>query len=249
MELVTGFKSLDEAIGGLQYGSLVTLAGRPCMRTEYFIYTLMRSWIKVDVVKEGFVFFSLKDKKERVYRHLFGSDYTDEAIDAKYVVEMHRSGIELSVLCDKIRMYTWKEGKRVFVIDNFNNIEARGIRDLHHEMHTIAKTLSKLAHELDVIIIVDAMLFSYYIEEREGIDAKIPSLADLGYEGMSGDLDVFSDMVLGFWSPEKYHIYLNERGDDLSNIVQIEVLKNVYDDASEGKRLELYMDNKTGTLY
>ena len=249
MELVTGFKSLDEAISGLQYGSLVTLAGRPCMRTEYFIYTLMRSWIKVDVVKEGFVFFSLKDKKERVYRHLFGSDYTDEAIDAKYVVEMHRSGIELSVLCDKIRMYTWKEGKRVFVIDNFNNIEARGIRDLHHEMHTIAKTLSKLAHELDVIIIVDAMLFSYYIEEREGIDAKIPSLADLGYEGMSGDLDVFSDMVLGFWSPEKYHIYLNERGDDLSNIVQIEVLKNVYDDASEGKRVELYMDSKTGTLY
>ena len=249
MELVTGFKCLDAAISGLQYGSLVTLAGRPCMRTEYFIYTLMRSWIKVDVVKEGFVFFSLKDKKERVYRHLFGSDYTDEAIDAKYVVEMHRSGIELSVLCDKIRMYTWKEGKRVFVIDNFNNIEARGIRDLHHEMHTIAKTLSKLAHELDVIIIVDAMLFSYYIEEREGIDAKIPSLADLGYEGMSGDLDVFSDMVLGFWSPEKYHIYLNERGDDLSNIVQIEVLKNVYDDASEGKRVELYMDSKTGTLY
>ena len=249
MELVTGFKCLDAAISGLQYGSLVTLAGRPCMRTEYFIYTLMRSWIKVDVVKEGFVFFSLKDKKERVYRHLFGSDYTDEAIDAKYVVEMHRSGIELSVLCDKIRMYTWKEGKRVFVIDNFNNIEARGIRDLHHEMHTIAKTLSKLAHELDVIIIVDAMLFSYYIEEREGIDAKIPSLADLGYEGMSGDLDVFSDMVLGFWSPEKYHIYLNERGDDLRNMVQIEVLKNVYDDSSEGKRVELYMDSKTGTLY
>lgn len=249
MELVTGFKSLDAAISGLQYGSLVTLAGRPCMRTEYFIYTLMRSWIKVDVVKEGFVFFSLKDKKERVYRHLFGSDYTDEAIDAKYIVEMHRSGIELSVLCDKIRMYTWKEGKRVFVIDNFNNIEARGIRDLHHEMHTIAKTLSKLAHELDVIIIVDAMLFSYYIEEREGIDAKIPSLADLGYEGMSGDLDVFSDMVLGFWSPEKYHIYLNERGDDLRNMVQIEVLKNVYDDSSEGQRVELYMDSKIGTLY
>lgn len=249
MELVTGFKSLDEAIGGLQYGSLVTLAGRPCMRTMYFVHTMMRSWMKTDIVKEGFIFFSLKDKKERVYRHLFGSDYADEAIDAKYIVEMHRSGIELSVLCDKIRMYTWKEGKRVFVIDNFNNIEARGIRDLHHEMHTIAKTLSKLAHELDVIIIVDAMLFSYYIEEREGWDAKIPSLADLGYEGMSGDLDVFSDMVLGFWSPEKYRIYLNESGDDLSNIVQIEVLKNVYDDASEGKRLELYMDSKTGTLY
>jgi hypothetical protein len=60
---------------------------------------------------------------------------------------------------------------------------------------------------------------------------------------------VFSDLVLGFWSPEKYHIYLNERGEDLRNMVQIEVLKNVYDDASEGQRVDLYMDSKTGTLY
>ena len=83
MELVTGFKSLDETIGGLQYGSLVTLAGRPCMRTLYFIHTMMRSWIKSNLIKEGFVFFSLKDRKERVYRHLFGTDYTDEAAARK----------------------------------------------------------------------------------------------------------------------------------------------------------------------
>mgnify|MGYP003288507142 CR=1 FL=1 len=248
MELVTGFKSLDEAIGGLQYGCLVTLAGRPRMRTQYFIYTMMRSWIKSNLIKDGFVFFSLSDRKERVYKHLFGLDYTDEAVDTKYVVEMERSEIYLSVLCDKIRMYAWKEDKRVFVIDKFNDLENGGISNVYYEMLTIAKTLSKLAHELDVIIIVNAVLFSNYIE-GEGIDAKVPSFADLGYEGMPGDLDVFSDVVLSFWSPEKYRIYLNESGDDLSNIVQIEVLKNVYDDASEGKRLELYMDNKTGTLY
>ena len=244
MELVTGFKSLDETIGGLQYGSLVTLAGRPCMRTRYFIYTMMRSWIKSNLIKDGFVFFSLSDRKERVYKHLFGL----EAVDTKYVVEMERSEIYLSVLCDKIRMYAWKEDKRVFVIDKFNNLENGGISNVYYEMLTIAKTLSKLAHELDVIIIVNAVLFSNYIE-GEGIDTKVPSFADLGYEGMPGDLDVFSDMVLGFWSPEKYHIYQDPFGKDLRNMVQIEVLKNVNDDASEGKRVELYMDSKTGTLY
>ena len=89
------------------------------------------------------------------------------------------------------------------------------------------------------------MLFSYYIEEREGIEGKHPSLADLGYHGMSGDLDVFSDVVLGFWSPEKYHIYLNEKGEDLRGILEIEVLKNVNDDNSEGRRISMRINRET----
>ena len=177
MELVTGFKSLDETIGGLQYGSLVTLAGRPCMRTLYFIHTMMRSWIKSDSLEKGFVFFSLNNIKERVYTLLYGTDYIEEDVDTRCVVEMERCNIYLSVLCDKIRMYAWKEGKRVFVIDKFNDIETGGISNVYYEMLTIAKTLSKLAHELDVIIIVNAVLFSNYIE-GEGIDTKVPSFAD-----------------------------------------------------------------------
>ena len=132
-----------------------------------------------------------------------------------------------------------------FVIDNFNMIETRAEYDSRYCRQMIAKELCKLAHELDVIIIVDAMLFSYYIEEREGIEGKHPSLADLGYHGMSGDLDVFSDVVLGFWSPEKYHIYLNEKGEDLRGILEIEVLKNVNDDNSEGRRISMRINRET----
>lgn len=105
--------------------------------------------------------------------------------------------------------------------------------------------MSKLAHELDIIIIVDAMLFSCYLEEREGIEGKYPNLGDLGYQGMSGDKDVYSDMVLGFWVPEKYYIYQNELGEDLHRVVEIEVLKNINNDNSEGRRVTLYMNKNT----
>ena len=58
--LLTGFQSLDEIFGGFCYSNLVTLAGRPCMRTEYFTYTMMRNWIQNDMVEDGFVFFSMR---------------------------------------------------------------------------------------------------------------------------------------------------------------------------------------------
>lgn len=244
--LTTTFEALDSIIEGFHCGSLISLAGRPCMRMEYFTYTMMRNWMRDEATDEGFVFFSLLEKRETIAKRL-GFQKEDEV--AGCIVESHLRGMELTTLCEKIRQYIWKEHKKVFVIDNFNMIDARGYKDLHQERYCIARELCKLAHELDIILIVDAMLFSYYIEEREGIDAKHPCLADLGYEGMSGDLDVFSDVVLSFWSPEKYHIYLNERGEDLHNVVEVEVLKNVNDDASEGKTVTLYMDKRVGRLY
>ena len=52
-KLPTGFTPIDEVIEGFHYGNLVTLAGRPCMRTEYFSYTMMRNWIQNDMIDEA----------------------------------------------------------------------------------------------------------------------------------------------------------------------------------------------------
>lgn len=243
-KLPTGIEPLDSVIGGFHYGNLITLAGRPCMRTEYFTYSLLRNWLNDEIVNEDVVFFSLRTRKELV-THRIGLQVADGQEPIKWTAEYHLRGLELSTLCNKIRSYVWNEQKGVFVIDNFNFIEVRGDYDLRHHRQMIAKELCKLAHELDVIIIVDAMLFSYYIGDGEGIEGKYPSLADLGYQGMSGDLDVFSDVVLGFFVPEKYHIYQNEMGEDLRGILEIEVLKNVNDDYSEGKRISLRMNHET----
>ena len=243
-KLPTGIEPLDSIIGGFHFGNLITLAGRPCMRTEYFTYKLMRYWLNDETVDEDIVFFSLRTREELV-THRIGLKVVDGKETMKWTAEYHLRGLELSILCDKIRSYVCNEQKRVFVIDNFNFIETKECRDLRHYRQMIAKELCKLAHELDVIIIVDAMLFSYYIGDGEGMEGKYPSLADLGYQGMSGDLDVFSDVVLGFFVPEKYHIYQNEMGEDLRGVLEIEVLKNVNDDYSEGRRISLYMNKET----
>lgn len=243
-KLRTGIESLDNVIGGFHYGNLITLAGRPCMRTEYFTYSMLRNWLSDETVDEDIVFFSLRTREELV-THRIGLQVVDVKESMKWTAEYHLRGLKLSILCDKIRSYVCSEQKRVFVIDNFNFIETREDYDLRYYRQMVAKELCKLAHELDVIIIVDAMLFSYYIGDGEGMEGKYPSLADLGYQGMSGDLDVFSDVVLGFFVPEKYHIYQNEMGEDLRGILEIEVLKNVNDDYSEGRRISLYMDGDT----
>ena len=243
--LLTGFDSLDNLIGGFQFGSLITFAGRPCMRTEHFTYSLMRYWLNNKDIEEDIVFFSLRTREEFVTNRMALHTLGENQRSTRWRAEYHMKGLDLSLLCDKIRSYAWKENKRVFVIDNFNMIENSVYQDLRQNNQIIAKELCKLSHELGVIIIVDAMLFSYYIEEREGIEGKHPCLADLGYQGMSGDLDVFSDVVLGFWAPEKYHIYRHGTGEDLREIVEIEVLKNVEDDNSEGRRISLLMNKKT----
>lgn len=245
-KLRTGLEALDNVIGGFHYGDLITLAGRPCMRTEYFVYTLMRYWLNEQSVDEEVVFFSLQTRKEMVM-HRMAMQVGEGKLEAmKWTVEYHLKGVELSILCDKIRMYALKEGKRVFVIDDFNMIEHKESKDfVRYNRQIIAKELRKLAHELDVIIIVDAMLFSYYVEDGVDIEDKHPSLADLGCQGLSGDLDVFSDVVLGFWVPEKYHIYLNVKGEDLRGMMEVEVLKNVNDDNSEGRRISLRMNSET----
>ena len=243
-KLPTGFTPIDEVIEGFHYGNLVTLAGRPCMRTEYFTYTMIRNWVQNDMIDDGFVFFSLINKRNDIAKLLDELCNTDSPDAQKWILEPHYRGIKLSDLCEKIKRYVWEKKMRVFVIDNFNMIEDKSSADLRYDKHIIAKELLKLAHELDIIIIVDAILFSYYIEEREGLYAKIPSLSDLGYKGWSGDLDVFSDVVLSFWSPEKYHIYINEEGEDLHNTVCVEILKNINDDTSEGHRFTLYKDDQ-----
>lgn len=107
-KLLTGFEPLDCIIGGFYYGNLITLAGRPCMRTEYFVYTLMRYWLSTEENGEDFVFFSLRNKEEFVIRRM-GIQLTEEIqAPLKWTAEYHMRGINLSFLCDRIREYVWK---------------------------------------------------------------------------------------------------------------------------------------------
>ena len=86
-KLPTGFTPIDEVVEGFHYGNLVTLAGRPCMRTEYFSYTMMRNWIQNDMIDEGFVFFSLINKRNDIAKLISELCNTDSPEAQKWGLE------------------------------------------------------------------------------------------------------------------------------------------------------------------
>ena len=146
--LLTGFQSLDEIFGGFCYSNLVTLAGRPCMRTEYFTYAMMRNWIQNDMVEDGFVFFSMRSNTNGLTKQLIELNNALVPTATKYIEELH--SITLSALCNKIRKYALQERVRVFIIDNFNSIVADGVHNSRSERQFISWSLLQLARELDI---------------------------------------------------------------------------------------------------
>ena len=80
-----------------------------------------------------------------------------------------------------------------------------------------AQKLKQLARNLSISIIVFDDIFEY----REGVDGIKPILRDLNYDR----LNEYSDIVIGFCNYSSNHIYEDERGIDLRDVIGIEILK------------------------
>jgi DnaB: replicative DNA helicase len=61
------------------------------------------------------------------------------------------------------------------------------------------------------------------VENREGLEGKRPQLSDLRE---SGAIEQDADMVLFVHRPEYYHIYQDEKGNDLHGMAQIIIAKH-----------------------
>ncbi len=79
-----------------------------------------------------------------------------------------------------------------------------------------------LAKELNIPIIALSQL-NRTVENREGIEGKRPQLSDLRE---SGAIEQDADMVLFVHRPEYYHIFQDEKGNDLHGMAQIIIAKH-----------------------
>ena len=110
------------------------------------------------------------------------------------------------------------------MIDYLQLMNANGMKfgSRQEEVSTISRSLKGLAKELNIPVLALSQL-SRNVENREGLEGKRPQLSDLRE---SGAIEQDAEMVLFVHRPEYYHIYQDEKGNDLHGMAQIIIAKH-----------------------
>ena len=240
----SGFTELDNYTSGWQRADLVIIAGRPAMGKTSFALSIAKN-IAVDY-NLPIAFFSLEmDSVQLVNRLLSNvcevsgkkllngqlSEDEWQRLD-KNVSKLMGAPIflddtpALSIfeLRTKARRLVREKDVKVIMIDYLQLMNAAGARfgSRQEEISTISRSLKALAKELGIPILALSQL-SRDVEKREGVEGKLPKLSDLRE---SGAIEQDADMVLFVHRPEYYHIYQDDKGNDLRGKAQILIAKH-----------------------
>ncbi len=240
----TGYSGMDEITSGWQASDLVIIAGRPAMGKTSFALSIAKN-VAVDYgIPVGF--FSLEMNNVQLVNRLISnvceisghkilngqldpSDWErlDKTIarlsDAPIYVD-DTPGLSVFELRTKARRLVREKGVKLIMIDYLQLMNANGMKfgSRQEEVSTISRSLKGLAKELNIPVLALSQL-SRNVENREGLDGKRPQLSDLRE---SGAIEQDADMVLFVHRPEYYHIYQDEKGNDLHGMAQIIIAKH-----------------------
>ena len=240
----TGYVGMDEITSGWQASDLVIIAGRPAMGKTSFALSIAKN-VAVDYgVPIGF--FSLEMNNVQLVNRLISnvcevsgrkilngqldpSDWErlDKRIgrltDAPIYVD-DTPGLSVFELRTKARRLVREKGVKIIMIDYLQLMNANGMKfgSRQEEVSTISRSLKGLAKELNIPVLALSQL-SRNVENREGLEGKRPQLSDLRE---SGAIEQDADMVLFVHRPEYYHIYQDEKGNDLHGMAQIIIAKH-----------------------
>ena len=240
----TGYAGLDDITSGWQSSDLVIIAGRPAMGKTSFALSIAKN-VAVDYhIPIGF--FSLEMDNVQLVNRLISNvceipgkkilngqlDQAEwERLDKKlrnltgspiYIDDT--PGLSVFELRTKARRLVNEKGVKLLMIDYLQLMNANGMKfgSRQEEVSTISRSLKGLAKELKIPILALSQL-SRNVENREGIDGKRPQLSDLRE---SGAIEQDADMVLFVHRPEYYHIYQDDKGNDLHGMAQIIIAKH-----------------------
>ena len=240
----TGYSGMDEMTSGWQASDLVIIAGRPAMGKTSFALSIAKNAAVDYNVPVGF--FSLEMNNVQLINRLISNvceisghkilngqlDPSDwEKLDKRigrlteapiYVDDT--PGLSVFELRTKARRLVREKGVKLIMIDYLQLMNANGMKfgSRQEEVSTISRSLKGLAKELNIPVLALSQL-SRNVENREGLDGKRPQLSDLRE---SGAIEQDADMVLFVHRPEYYHIYQDEKGNDLHGMAQIIIAKH-----------------------
>ena len=232
--IVSGFRDLDNMLGGLQNSDLIILAGRPSMGKTALATNIAFNSAKFfsqEQEKGSVVMFSLEMSAEQIGLRILAeqskipSDKLRKGeLNEKDSLKLQNTyqeinnlnfffddspNLTVSELRSKLRRYKNNNNIKLVLIDYLQLIKPESNRDNRvNELSEITRSLKQLAKEFDLPVISLSQL-SRQVENR---DDKRPLLSDLRE---SGSIEQDADVVM-FIYRESYYLQRNEptRGAD-----------------------------------
>jgi replicative DNA helicase len=212
--LSTGFRAIDDVIGGLRPGELIIIGARPSMGK-----TAISTAIACNVAKiVPTAFFSLEMGREQIARRILSAQAkvadragyrsakdnesltatTGEISQNMQMIIDDKAGMTCSGLSIKCRRMVERRGVKCIFIDYLQLLREPGHKARHEEVATMSRMLKELARELKVPIICLAQL-NRNVTDRS--DNK-PRMSDLRE---SGSCEQDADIVALLHREEYYH--------------------------------------------
>lgn len=241
--LSTGFERLDEVLGGLVEGTLVTIGGRTGMGKTAFAFNLLRNlaieknipslYISLESTEQLCTNILIACTLNIKYRGLLSGQLVVEEWEKldKGVSGIVNSPIYLDTkstytiddICKTVEESVQEHQVKVVFIDYLQLIFAKtGFTENRYlELNYITRKLKALAKEFNITIVLLSQL-NRNVEDEKRYEHR-PVLTDLRDSGTICD---DSDVVCFVHRPEYFHIYDDEKGNDMRNKALIIVAKN-----------------------
>lgn len=241
--LSTGFERLDEVLGGLVEGTLVTIGGRTCMGKTAFAFNLLRNlaieknipslYISLESTEQLCTNILIACTLNIKYRGLLSGQLVAEEWEkmdkglpriANAPVYLDtKSTYTIDDICKTVEEAVQEYQVKVVFIDYLQLIFAKtGFTENRYlELNYITRKLKALAKEFNITIVLLSQL-NRNAEGEKRLDHR-PVLTDLRDSGTICD---DSDVVCFVHRPEYYRIYQDEKGNDMHNVALIIVDKN-----------------------
>ena len=239
----TGFERLDKVLGGLVEGTLVTIGGRTGMGKTAFAFNLLRNLSIEKIIST--LYISLESTEQLCtnmliactlnikYRGLLSSQLVVEEWE-KIDKELSRianapvyldtkSTYTIDDICKTVEESVQEHQVKIVFIDYLQLIFAKtGFTENRYlELNYITRRLKALAKEFNITIVLLSQL-NRNAEDEKRFEHR-PVLTDLRDSGTICD---DSDVVCFVHRPEYYHIYQDDKGNDMHNVALIIVAKN-----------------------
>lgn len=244
-----GDRDLNNFLGGLPTDpGIITIAAEGGTGKSRFIKTLL-FYLSVKQ-KYACAYFSGRQNVEREADVFLGGalglsfeDLTTSSIPAEkreqavkayagsslYYDSFIETGLRIEVMREKLHsVYQSPKAVNFIFIDGFQELKWKKESDCRETERLKAVELLKISREFNAPVIVTSLL-NWRFYERDG--SSRPCLRDLA--GV-GDLQEYSNFVIGLYSPERDWITLDVQGHDLRGTTEISILKNNFGTCKKG---------------